>query len=323
MSQMVIEIRLLGRFEVHRAEAEVPRSAFHGQQTRTLVRVLASRRGSFVSRDVLVDAIWPVRPPNDSSGALNVLVHRARRALGDPGMIVTGARGYWLCESGRCTVDAETFLLAVAQGQERLSSGQPSAALALFRCALAVWRGEPLAEDAYDEWAQEFRRHLQRAHVEALEGAATAALTAPSVGTPLGDAPLPGGPTPPFTSGPERSMQIARMAVVAWPDHERASRLVDLALVEAGDDVFGRAYALGTAALLDTRHGQPALAKARWTEVRHLFEALGVPGLADHLRELAPPEGLDMLEHVAELVSLWRESDGVPASGRVDLSGLL
>src|ERR1019366_6167924 len=47
---------------------------------------------------------------------------------------------------------------------------------ASFRAALDTWGGEPLAEDAYLEWAQEDRRHLSLAFLEALEGAATAAL---------------------------------------------------------------------------------------------------------------------------------------------------
>lgn len=323
---MLIEIRLLGRFEVHRAGREVPRTAFHGEQARKLLRVLAVRRGTFVSCDVLADAIWADRPPDDPGAGIHVLVHRVRRALDDPSLIITGAQGYWLIGDARCTVDVEMFVTDVSEGSAHLVGGRPGAALASFRSALAVWRGEPLAEDAYDEWAQPHRHHLQRAHVEALEGAA-AALAATNAGEgPEGDDPtgVPGVPVASVPApAPLRSVEIAQMAVAAGPDRPRASRLVELALVEAGDDVFARAYALGTGALLDTRHGLADRAELRWAEVDRLFEGLGAPGIAVHLRELAVADGLDMLEHLVELFALWQEAAGGPAAGAVDLSRLL
>jgi DNA-binding SARP family transcriptional activator len=76
---------------------EVPSEAFGGRrQVRSLIRLLVSRRDTFVSRDVLAEALWPERMPADPSGNLSVLVRRARLALGTPSLIVTGPSGYCL-----------------------------------------------------------------------------------------------------------------------------------------------------------------------------------------------------------------------------------
>jgi DNA-binding SARP family transcriptional activator len=74
---------------------------------RTLLRVLAARRGGLVSHDALTEALWPQRPPHDPAANLSVLVNRARRALGDPAVVRTGDGGYAL--GARVVVDVEVL----------------------------------------------------------------------------------------------------------------------------------------------------------------------------------------------------------------------
>src|SRR5689334_9737305 len=95
-----VELRLLGRFAVLRDGVEVPPSAFGGRKVRALLKVLATRQGSFVSNDVLAEALWPDRLPSDPVANLQVLVNRARRALGDASLVTTGTGGYTL--TGGC-----------------------------------------------------------------------------------------------------------------------------------------------------------------------------------------------------------------------------
>src|SRR6266571_8724775 len=119
---MTIEIGLLGHFSVRRDGVEVPPAAFRGRLVRTLVRVLVTRRGSFVSRDVLTEALWPDGPPADPDLNLNVLVTRARRALGDPSLIHTAPGGYSFVGGAACSVDAEVFLEQVRTGRSLLGA---------------------------------------------------------------------------------------------------------------------------------------------------------------------------------------------------------
>jgi DNA-binding SARP family transcriptional activator len=209
-----LEIRLLGRFRVLRHGKELPATAFGGRLPRTLLRVLALRRGGLVPRDVLADILWGDAAPADPNANLDVLVSRARRALVDPELIVTGASGYALVDDHRVRVDVEAFRAAVLEGREHVARNDDAHALHAFQLALDAWSGEPLAEDFYADWAQPYRLELQRLQLEALEAGARAALR-------LGDS--------------TQATQLAEMAIVRDPLREPARMLFMEALAAAGD----------------------------------------------------------------------------------------
>jgi DNA-binding SARP family transcriptional activator len=167
-----IDLRLLGRFVVLREGLEIPAAEFGGRKVRALLRVLATRRGSFVSHDALTDMLWADRPPADPAANLQVLVNRARRALSRPELVVTGPGGYALAGGDGCVVDAEQFLAAI----ERARRLDGRAALAEYASALKGWAGEPLSEDSYADWAAEYRARVTLARQLALEEAAQLAL---------------------------------------------------------------------------------------------------------------------------------------------------
>jgi DNA-binding SARP family transcriptional activator len=171
----IVRIRLLGRFAVLRGPEEIPSRAFGGRRAQQLLRLLALRRGALVPKDVIAEALWPKRPPADAGGNIEVLVSRIRRALGDRTLIQTGPGGYSLTADSRCWVDADAFAAAVNDGRSLLAA-RPAEAVVSFRNALEIWQGEPLAEDTYAEWAAGDRHRLTLALLEALDGAAAAAL---------------------------------------------------------------------------------------------------------------------------------------------------
>lgn len=206
-----LQVRLLGRFAVHRDGEELPASGFGGRLARRLYRYLVCAGGDLVPRDVLVDALWPEAPPADPDANLNVLVNRARRVVG--ATLVTGPGGYRV-DLERCEVDAERFLAEVAGGTAQLRSGAWAAAGQRFEKALGFWRGEPLQEDLYEPWAEAPRRRLLDAHLEALEGGARAAL---AVGEPA------------------RAVRFARTACAREPLREAGHLLLAAALRDAGD----------------------------------------------------------------------------------------
>ena len=204
-----LELRLLGRFVVVRDGREIPAAEFGGRKVRALLRILATRRGSVVPSDVLTELLWGDRPPADPATNLQVLVNRARRALGRGELIVTGQGGYGLTDGPEVTVDAEQFHGAVAAARQ-------SASIDAYLAALARWTGEPLAEDAYADWAVEYRAALNRSYQQALEEAAQLALDG-------------GG------GGPAIAVELAARAADAEPLREVAVLLLVRALIAAGD----------------------------------------------------------------------------------------
>lgn len=214
-----VRVEMLGRFAARRDDAEVPAREFGGRLAARLLRMLALRRGTLLGKDVIIEALWPEQPPADAPGNVEVLVSRIRRALGDRTLVATGPGGYSLVGDARCRVDVEEFLSAAASAHAA-AGRDPVRASALFRRALVLWGGEPLAEDVYEDWAQVHRRHLWRVHLEVLEGAAGAALA---------------------TGDPVAALEWAQQACDQEPLREVSVLLAVRALAAAGD----RAGALG------------------------------------------------------------------------------
>jgi len=283
-----VEIRLLGRFSVRRGGEEVPPGVFGGRLVRRLIRVLLTARGAFVSRDALTEALWPAHPPADPAANLNVLVNRARRALGSASLIVTGPAGYSFAAGPGCQVDAEAFLARAAAARGHLTAGRAAAALHGHLAALDLWTGEPLAEDAYEDWAAAYRGELERAHLEVLEGGALAALAA-------GD--------------PTRAVALAEHAAARAPLREPASLLLARSLAAAGD----QAAALETLAAFRRRFagelGLDPSAAAADLEARILRgEALPRPEPVPHPPQTTPtparPDELAFVGRDDELAAL-------------------
>jgi DNA-binding SARP family transcriptional activator len=105
--------------------------------------------------DRLIDALWGERAPNGAAHTIQVFVSQLRKALRVDGerppeeLLITQGRGYVLRTEPE-QVDLNMFEAMVDQGRKALADRDPGRASALFREALDLWRGPPLAglEDA-------------------------------------------------------------------------------------------------------------------------------------------------------------------------------
>ena len=159
-----MEFRILGPLEVVR---EGESFALGAAQQRALLAVLLLHRNDAVSIDQVIDELWGERPPATAAKTVQVYVSQLRKALG-AGLILTQGRGYRLAV-GADQIDVGRFELLSAEGRRALANGDPFHASDRLRAALALWRGEPLADFAYAPFAQATIVRLQGARVAALE----------------------------------------------------------------------------------------------------------------------------------------------------------
>jgi YVTN family beta-propeller protein len=141
--------------------------ALGGLQQRALLAMLVLRRGEVVSSDRLIEELWDGRPPTTAAKIVQGYVSHLRKALGDD-VLLTRTGGYQLSAASE-QVDAERFAQIVADGRRSLSAGDAAGAEQLFSTALALWRGEPLADLAYEPFAQETIARLGEERLAALE----------------------------------------------------------------------------------------------------------------------------------------------------------
>jgi YVTN family beta-propeller protein len=154
-----MQFRILGPLEV--VEQGRTLSLGGGQQL-ALFALLLLHANEVVSTDRLVDELWGERPPATAAKIVRNYVSLLRKLLGD--RLVTQAPGYLLrVEPGE--LDSERFETLVREAREE----EPTAVAAKLRQALALWSGPPLAQLAYEPFAQHAIGRLAELRLGALE----------------------------------------------------------------------------------------------------------------------------------------------------------
>ena len=146
----VMRIGLLGELEVHDDDGRDV--AISGAKLRALLAVLALHAGRAVPTDQLVDALWGEDPPPAVRNGLQGLASKLRRALG-AAEAVTMRGGAYALELPAEAVDVHRFERLVADARVAAESGDTATALRLLSDAESLWRGEPLADFTYEDFA--------------------------------------------------------------------------------------------------------------------------------------------------------------------------
>ena len=165
---MALRVRVLGAFEVEGVGVH----DLGARKSRTALKVLALSRGRPVSVDRLVECLWPGQPPARPAAEVSVLVSRLRSVLGAERLVRSDA-GYrldldWL--------DLDALDELVAEASACASDGSWARARAAAEAALALDRGELLADEPDADWAEPDRVAAGRLLAQARRAASLAAL---------------------------------------------------------------------------------------------------------------------------------------------------
>jgi DNA-binding SARP family transcriptional activator/class 3 adenylate cyclase len=163
----VVEFALLGPLEVREDGEPIP---LGGPKQRALLAMLLLEAGRVVSQDNLIEALWEGNPPATAVASLQNFVAQLRKALGAD-VIETRPPGYLLrLDPGQLDLARVRSLVDAARASE------PVRRAVLLDEALALWRGEPLAEFRYETFAREEIARLEEFHLTLVEERAEAKL---------------------------------------------------------------------------------------------------------------------------------------------------
>jgi YVTN family beta-propeller protein len=157
-----MNFRILGPLEVE----DGPQSLrLGGHQQRALLALLLLRANEVVPVDEIIEVLWGAERPASATKSVHALISKLRRRLeveaaddpngetGENGVLFTRPHGYVLTVS-EGELDLHRFQSLMEEGRGALAAGQAAEAADRLREALALWRGPPLAEFAYDSFAQ-------------------------------------------------------------------------------------------------------------------------------------------------------------------------
>jgi DNA-binding SARP family transcriptional activator len=161
---MPLRISTLGPFTIQHNDEEIPASAWGSQQTRTVLKMLLTRRSHVVSADQLVDILWPDDDPDTARNRLHVRISQLRRALAPENpsaYILTHRGGYGFNPEADCWIDAVEFEARAEWGRRCQECENLSEAIAAYETACALYRGDFLEEELYEDWTLAERERLR------------------------------------------------------------------------------------------------------------------------------------------------------------------
>lgn len=293
-----VSFGLLGPFDV---QVEGEQVVVAGAAERALLTLLLLSPGRSVPATSLIDRLWadsvlPVDPVN----ALQLRVSKLRRALATAGLEIVQRDGVgYRVDVDPESIDAEAFVRRIRAVRADAAAGQRPTAqhLARYDAALALWRGDALADFASESWAVAESVRLEELRTAARVERAQAALA-------LG-----------------RHAEVVtdlEPAVRADPTQEAMAGLLMVALYQGGRqagalDVFTR-----TRTLLDEELGLEPSASLRSLHERVLRqdESLGGPtDLAVPTPAAPTPAAADATNLPAVLPPLVGRADQLAAVG--------
>jgi DNA-binding SARP family transcriptional activator len=173
-----MEFRILGPLEVVAEGRVLPLG--RGRQ-RALLAILLLRANQIVPTDRLIDDLWAGEPPATAPKMVQMYVAELRKVL-ERDVLRTVSPGYTLRVEDD-ELDLERFEHLVEEARD----SDPVAAAELLRRALALWRGPPIGEFAYEAWAQTEIARLEDVRLTVLENRFEADLASGRAGEIVGE----------------------------------------------------------------------------------------------------------------------------------------
>jgi LuxR family transcriptional regulator, maltose regulon positive regulatory protein len=165
-------VNLLGKFTVSVNGLAIPEDSWKTKKTVGILKYLLLNRNHPVSKDRVMDTFWPGAEKNRASASLRVALHELKKVLRQNGLAETS---FLLEEHGRLgvkagkslEVDVDVFLACYAELQKPGGERDVIRKKELLENMAALYRGDLLEEELYEDWAFTEREELRALFLEA------------------------------------------------------------------------------------------------------------------------------------------------------------
>jgi LuxR family maltose regulon positive regulatory protein len=171
--KQTLAIYCLGSFNVRVDGEEI--SHWKCKKAKTLLEYLIDRQRRPVSKDILMEMLWPECEPRMAGNNLKATVRSLRQALDLPNTAdknpewILFQDGHYLVNPGvDAWTDVEEFMDHWTRGWQHERDGQVDAAIRAYYQAEVLYRGDYLEEDLYIEWTHYRREALKDVYLTIL-----------------------------------------------------------------------------------------------------------------------------------------------------------
>src|SRR2546425_3856363 len=148
-----LQIHLLGPFRAVVDSVPVEERRWSRRKPKLLVKLLALQPHHQLHREQAMELLWPASDPESAANNLHKAIHLARHALqpdlksaADSHFIITQGQQISLRSPGTLWIDVEAFEQSAAEALKDTN-------VAACEAALALYEGDLLTEDLYEDWA--------------------------------------------------------------------------------------------------------------------------------------------------------------------------
>jgi DNA-binding SARP family transcriptional activator len=150
------------------------------KKAQSLLKVLVSRSGQPVPRDVLKETLWPDADPATLANRLSVALSTVRTILDrerhfPADHFISADRDAVQIVLDHVAVDVEMFLHEVSAAEALRAARRHTEAAEHLGTAVAAYTGEFLVEDVYEDWAIPLRERARSAYIVAASALAAEA----------------------------------------------------------------------------------------------------------------------------------------------------
>jgi DNA-binding SARP family transcriptional activator len=161
----------LGPFKVYQDEQAV--EEWPSSKGKCIFKYLVTHRQRPVAKEVLMELFWPGAHPDAARNNLNVAIYGLRQALrkAHPSFshVLFQDDCYLLNPDVQTWVDCEAFMERFTAARALERRGELVAAVREYRAAEALYQGEFLEEDRYQDWPVPQRQRLQDDYLSILD----------------------------------------------------------------------------------------------------------------------------------------------------------
>jgi len=244
-----LRFQLLGQLAVRTEDRELQLGS---PKQKAVLAVLLLHANEIVPTDRIVDMVWGDHPPRTAEHSVQIYISELRKALSNrtsSDMIDTRPPGYVINVPPEA-VDTFRFERLVRDGLSAIRAGDMARGRLRLTKALEIWTSDPLADFAYEDFAQGHIRSLTELRSDALEALALLELD-------QGDF--------------EAAREVARSALESDPLREEPRRVMMLALYHTGRQAEALRHFAGYQRLLADELGVDSSEALRDLEERILL----------------------------------------------------
>jgi DNA-binding SARP family transcriptional activator len=152
-----LEVRCFDRFDVRSDKHKI--TEWHNHKAKAIIQYLMTRPREPIGRDSIMEILWPEHSPKTASNNLNVAIYSLRKILNylldqkdNFPCILSLSDSYFINPEIDLWLDVEQFEKHCILGRRFEREGNLLAAIKEYESAEALYHGDYLEDEPYEEW---------------------------------------------------------------------------------------------------------------------------------------------------------------------------